>query len=70
MYQAMRRVVTYVDYFHGIQSYYTSGNEAVARISLPLARPENMGTGFCDPVLTDSFTQAGGVLANCFCIDP
>jgi acyl carrier protein len=27
-----------------------------------------MGTGFCDPVLMDSFTQAGGVLANCFCI--
>jgi acyl transferase domain-containing protein/acyl carrier protein len=67
-YLAMRRVVTYVDYFHGIQSYYTMGNEAVCHISLPSARPENMGTGFCDPVLTDSFTQAGGVLANCFCI--
>ncbi|KAK4155038.1 hypothetical protein C8A00DRAFT_13874 [Chaetomidium leptoderma] len=68
VYQAMRRVVTYVDYFHGIRSYYTQGNEAVARISLPPARPKDMGVGFCDPVLTDSFTQAGGVLANCFCI--
>ncbi|KAI0134029.1 Alpha/Beta hydrolase protein [Xylariales sp. AK1849] len=69
VYQAMRRVVTYLDYFHGIQSYYTSGNEAVARIAIPSSRPSHMGTGFCDPVLIDSFTQAGGVLANCFCID-
>ncbi|RYP63076.1 hypothetical protein DL770_009464 [Monosporascus sp. CRB-9-2] len=69
VYQAMRRVVTYVDYFHGIQSYYTLGNEAVAHITMPPARPSNMGTSFCDPVLTDSFTQAGGVLANCFCIN-
>ncbi|KAI0531600.1 hypothetical protein GGR58DRAFT_508326 [Xylaria digitata] len=69
VYQAMRRVVTYLDYFHGIQSYYTIGNEAVARIAMPPSRPSNMGAGFCDPVLVDSFTQAGGVLANCFCID-
>jgi acyl carrier protein len=69
VYQAMRRVVTYLDYYHGIQSYYTLGNEAVAHITMPPSRPSNMGTGFCDPVLMDSFTQAGGVLANCFCID-
>ncbi|KAL7940701.1 hypothetical protein V8C42DRAFT_361770 [Trichoderma barbatum] len=69
VYQAMRRVVTYVDYFQGIQSYYALGSESVARITLPSSRPANRGTSFCDPVLTDSFTQAGGVLANCFCID-
>ncbi|KAL7929919.1 hypothetical protein V8C35DRAFT_314154, partial [Trichoderma chlorosporum] len=69
VYQAMRRVVTYVDYFQGITSYYSLGSEAAARITLPSARPENRGVGFCDPVLTDSFTQAGGVLANCFCIN-
>ncbi|RCI12619.1 hypothetical protein L249_0310 [Ophiocordyceps polyrhachis-furcata BCC 54312] len=69
VYQAMRRVVTYLDYYHGIQSYYTMGNEAVARIQMPAARPAGMGSSFCDPVLTDSFTQVAGVLANCFCIE-
>jgi acyl carrier protein len=68
-YQAMRLVVTYLDYYHGIQSIYSMGNEAVARISLPATRPPNMGTGFCDPVLIDSFTQVSGILANCFARD-
>lgn len=65
-YQAMRPVVTYLDYYHGIQSIYSLGNEATARITLPHARPKGMGVGFCDPVLTDSFTQVSGILANCF----
>ncbi|RDA88879.1 hypothetical protein CP532_5399 [Ophiocordyceps camponoti-leonardi (nom. inval.)] len=68
VYQAMRRVVTYYDYYHGIQSYYTMSNEAVARIQMPAARSPDMGSSFSDPVLTDSFTQVAGVLANCFCI--
>ncbi|KAF3481903.1 uncharacterized protein GIQ15_04662 [Arthroderma uncinatum] len=65
-YQAMRRVVTYLDYYHGIQSIYNHGNEATARITLPPVRPKGMGVGFCDPVLVDSFTQVSGILANCF----
>ncbi|KAE8148647.1 hypothetical protein BDV25DRAFT_141606 [Aspergillus avenaceus] len=65
-YQAMRRVVTYLDYYHGIQSIYSLGNEATARITLPPVRPKGMGAGFCDPVLVDSFTQVSGILANCF----
>ena len=69
VYRAMRLVVTYLDYYHGIQSIYSMGNEAVARIALPASRPSNMGTGFCDPVLIDSFTQVSGVLANCFARD-
>ena len=69
VYRAMRLVVTYLDYYHGIQSIYSMGNEAVARIALPASRPLNMGTGFCDPVLIDSFTQVSGVLANCFARD-
>jgi len=69
VYRAMRLVVTYLDYYHGIQSIYSMGNEAVARIALPASRPLDMGTGFCDPVLIDSFTQVSGVLANCFARD-
>ncbi|KAL8831677.1 MAG: hypothetical protein Q9191_000722 [Dirinaria sp. TL-2023a] len=69
VYRAMRLVVTYLDYYHGIQSIYSMGNEAVARISLPASRPANMGKGFCDPVLIDSFTQVSGILANCFARD-
>ena len=69
VYRAMRLVVTYLDYYHGIQSIYSTGNEAVARISLPASRPSNMGTGFCDPVLIDCFTQVSGILANCFARD-
>ncbi|EEP77445.1 hypothetical protein UREG_02294 [Uncinocarpus reesii 1704] len=65
-YQAMRRVVTYLDYYHGIQNIYNLGNEASARITLPPLRPKGMGVGFCDPVLVDSFTQVSGILANCF----
>ncbi|KAM5443073.1 Type I Iterative PKS [Microsporum ferrugineum] len=65
-YQAMRRVVTYLDYYHGIQSIYSQGNEAAARVALPFARPRGMGTSFCDPVLIDSFSQVSGILANCF----
>lgn len=68
-YRAMRLVVTYLDYYHGIQSIYSMGNEAVARVSLPATRPPNMGKGFCDPVLIDSFTQVSGILANCFARD-
>jgi acyl transferase domain-containing protein/acyl carrier protein len=69
VYQAMRRVVTYLDYYHGIQSIYTLGSEAIAHVTLPPARPSSMGAGFCDPVLVDSFTQVSGVLANCFTLD-
>ena len=69
VYRAMRLVVTYLDYYHGIQSLYSIGNEAVARIALPTSRPSNMGEGFCDPVLVDSFTQVSGILANCFARD-
>lgn len=69
VYHAMYPAVTYVDYFHGIQSFYTSGDEATASVAMPAARPGNMGSSFCDPVLTDSFAQVAGVLANCFCID-
>lgn len=65
-YQAMRRVVTYLDYYHGIQNIYNLGNEATAHITLPPVRPKGMGVGFCDPVLVDSFTQVSGILANCF----
>lgn len=69
VYRAMRLVVTYLDYYHGIQSIYSMGNEAVARVALPASRPLNMGAGFCDPVLIDSFTQVSGVCANCFARD-
>lgn len=69
VYRAMRLVVTYLDYYHGIQSIYSMDNEAVARIALPDSRPSNMGKGFCDPVLIDSFTQVSGILANCFARD-
>lgn len=65
-YQAMRRVVTYLDYYHGIHSIYNLDNEATAYITLPPVRPKGMGVGFCDPVLIDSFTQVSGILANCF----
>jgi acyl carrier protein/malonyl CoA-acyl carrier protein transacylase len=65
-YQAMRRVVTYLDYYHGIQKIFTLGNEVSAYITMPPARPNGMGVGFCDPVLVDSFTQVSGILANCF----
>nr|AGI60155.1 type I polyketide synthase PKS2 [Dolichousnea longissima] len=68
-YQAMRRVVTYLDYYHGIRSIYTLGSEAIAHVSLPPSRPSNMGATFCDPILIDSFTQVSGILANCFCLD-
>ena len=68
VYKAFRPVVTYVDYYRGIQSIYNLGREAVARITMPPARPSNMGTGACDPVLIDSFTQVSGVLANCFAL--
>ncbi|EAS32138.2 polyketide synthase [Coccidioides immitis RS] len=68
VYKAFRPVVTYVDYYRGIQSIYNLGQEAVAHITMPPARPPNMGTGVCDPVLIDSFTQVSGVLANCFAL--
>ncbi|RDW81833.1 hypothetical protein BP6252_02945 [Coleophoma cylindrospora] len=65
-YQAMRRVVTYLDYYHGIQRLYNLGSECTARITLPPKRPSGMGAGFCDPVIVDSFAQVSGILANCF----
>lgn len=61
-------MVTHVDYYRGIQSIYNLGQEAVAHITMPPARPPNMGTGVCDPVLIASFTQVSGVLANCFAL--
>jgi acyl transferase domain-containing protein len=66
VYRAFLPVVTNVNYYHGIQSIYNLGQEAVAQITMTSARPSNMGTGVCDPVLIDSFTQVSGVLANCF----
>ena len=69
VYKAMRPVVTYLDYYHGIRDIYSLDTEAVARVTLPPLRPSNLGTTFCDPVLTDSFTQVSGILANCFALE-
>lgn len=66
VYQAMHPAVTYTEFYQGIASIYTLEKEAVAHVILPPSRPVGMGTGFCDPVLTDNFNQVSGVLANCF----
>jgi acyl carrier protein/malonyl CoA-acyl carrier protein transacylase len=66
VYQAFLPHVTYVPYYHGIQSIFSLGKEATAYITLPQARQSGMGDGVCDPVLIDSFTQVSGVLANVF----
>ncbi|ORY16986.1 hypothetical protein BCR34DRAFT_556379 [Clohesyomyces aquaticus] len=66
VYQAMHPAVTYTEFYQGINSIYTQNNEAVAHVILPPSRAPDMGSGFCDQVLTDNFNQVSGVLANCF----
>ncbi|KAL3493898.1 hypothetical protein BJX62DRAFT_234754 [Aspergillus germanicus] len=62
VYQLFSKVVTYADYYKGVQSVYASGREVAGRVRLPqIAKDPELRR----PVLIDSFIQTSGIHVNC-----
>ncbi|KAL4757809.1 uncharacterized protein BDW70DRAFT_171009 [Aspergillus foveolatus] len=62
VYQLFSRVVTYADYYKGVQSVYASGAEVTGRIRLP---PAVKDADTRRPLLVDNFIQTAGIHVNC-----
>ncbi|KAL2812962.1 hypothetical protein BJX63DRAFT_395333 [Aspergillus granulosus] len=62
VYQLFSKVVTYADYYKGVQSVYASSREVAGRVRLPqtVKDPE-----LRRPLLVDSFIQTSGIHVNC-----
>ncbi|KAL2813644.1 hypothetical protein BDW59DRAFT_167452 [Aspergillus cavernicola] len=62
VYQLFSKVVTYADYYKGVQSVYASGHEVTGRVRLPsmVKDPE-----FRRLLLLDNFIQTSGIHINC-----
>ncbi|KAL3462245.1 hypothetical protein BJX64DRAFT_288576 [Aspergillus heterothallicus] len=62
VYQLFSKVVTYADYYKGVQSVHACGQEVAGRVRLPqfTKDPE-----LRRPLLIDSFIQISGVHVNC-----
>jgi acyl transferase domain-containing protein/acyl carrier protein/SAM-dependent methyltransferase len=62
VYQLFSRIVTYADYYKGVQSVYASGTEVMGRIRLP---PTVNDANTRRPLLVDNFIQTAGIHVNC-----
>lgn len=62
VYQLFSRVVTYADYYKGVQSVYASGAEVTGRIRL---LPTVKDADTRRPLLVDNFIQTAGIHVNC-----
>ncbi|KAL4814504.1 hypothetical protein BDW67DRAFT_192176 [Aspergillus spinulosporus] len=62
VYQLFSRVVTYADYYKGVQSVHASGSEVTGRIRLP---PNVKDADTRRPLLVDNFIQTAGIHVNC-----
>ncbi|KAL4987377.1 hypothetical protein BDW68DRAFT_188060 [Aspergillus falconensis] len=62
VYQLFSKVVTYADYYKGVQSVHASGPEVTGRIKLP-SSVEDADTR--RPLLVDNFIQTAGIHVNC-----
>jgi acyl transferase domain-containing protein/acyl carrier protein len=62
VYQLFSKVVTYADYYKGVQSVYASGGQVTGRVRLPqIAKDPELRR----PLLIDSFIQTSGIHVNC-----
>ncbi|KAL4973664.1 hypothetical protein BDW66DRAFT_153616 [Aspergillus desertorum] len=62
VYQLFSRVVTYGDYYKGVQSVHASGPEVTGRIRLPSSVKD---ADTRRPLLVDNFIQTAGIHVNC-----
>ncbi|KAL4735137.1 hypothetical protein BDV11DRAFT_174131 [Aspergillus similis] len=62
VYQLFSRVVTYADYYKGVQSVHASGTEVTGRIKLPSTVED---ADMRRPLLVDNFIQTAGIHVNC-----
>lgn len=64
VYQVMKRVTEYADYYKGVQRVSATNEEAAGYVSLP-TQPSELVGGQCNPILMDNFLQVGGIHINC-----
>ncbi|KAL4994636.1 hypothetical protein BDV10DRAFT_188837 [Aspergillus recurvatus] len=62
VYQLFGRVVTYADYYKGVQNVHASGPEVTGRIKLPSTVQDSATRR---PLLVDNFIQTAGIHVNC-----
>ncbi|KAL4957579.1 hypothetical protein BDW69DRAFT_180503 [Aspergillus filifer] len=62
LYQVFSKVVTYADYYKGVQSVYASGHEVIGRVRLP-ATVDDVDSRRA--LLLDNFIQISGFQVNC-----
>lgn len=66
IYKLFDKVVTYADYYRGVQSITASENEAMGSVMVP---PQisyaSLDDNVCDPFVLDNFLQVAGIHVNC-----
>jgi SAM-dependent methyltransferase/acyl carrier protein len=61
VYDALRRVTNYADYYRGVRQVFASGSEATGLVSILSSATETT----CNPILLDNFLQIAGIHVNC-----
>ena len=65
VYNLFSDVVTYANYYHGVESVTALGHEAVGIVIVPAQQPSGIDPGYCDPISLDTFLQVAGIHVNC-----
>ncbi|KAI7785801.1 hypothetical protein LA080_005918 [Diaporthe eres] len=66
VYRVFDEVVSYADYYRGVQQVTGSYNESAGRVSLPAPGGFPLqDRGLCDAIALDNFLQVAGIHVNC-----
>lgn len=68
VYRIFEDVVTYADYYRGVEKITALHGESAGRVSMPLHKimpKELRDPGLCDPLSLDNFLQVAGIHVNC-----
>ena len=65
IYKVFSRVVSYKDYYRGVQSIHGKGSEVAGIVALPSQSTDATRKTITDPLALDNFIQVSGLHVNC-----
>ena len=65
VYSLFSRTVNYSEYYKGVKSIASNGNEVAGKVSLPHTHDAELSFGLCGPLDIDNFLQVAGMHVNC-----
>jgi acyl carrier protein/SAM-dependent methyltransferase len=64
VYKTFAKVVQYAEYYKGVRSVYSKGQEVTGQIVLPPHNVSALENTVCNPLAIDNFVQVAGIHAN------